>query len=106
MLRGFARVARRMVRECDLVARIGGEEFAIYLPRHDDRPGACCICDRLRMEMSRRTISRANSSLIRMTVSGGVGRSVPEGIDQAIHDADQALYRAKRAGRDRFALAA
>jgi len=41
-----------------------------------------------------------------VTVSGGVGQIGPRGIDEALKNADVALYEAKRGGRDRFALAA
>ena len=104
VLRGFARVARRMVRECDLVARIGGEEFAILFPDTTVNQ-AMVICDRLRIEMAQ-TNFRAGSSFIRVTVSGGVGEIGPEGLDHAYNVADHALYCAKRNGRDQFALAA
>lgn len=104
VLRGFARVARLMVRECDLVARVGGEEFAILFP-DTTISQAMLICDRLRVEMAR-TDFRAGRSTIMITVSGGVAVIGPEGLDHAINVADQALYQAKRNGRDQFALAA
>lgn len=104
VLRCFARIARRMVREEDLLARIGGEEFAIFFPDTSvDR--AMLICDRLRAEMARSKMP-AGSSLIQVTVSGGVAPLGPEGIDHALRMADVALYQAKSNGRDQFALAA
>ncbi|MDQ3139412.1 MAG: diguanylate cyclase, partial [Pseudomonadota bacterium] len=104
VLRDFARLARRIVRERDFVARIGGEEFAIFFP---DTPveQALLVCDRLRLEMAH-TDLRVGSSTVRITVSGGVGQIGPGGIEDALKNADIALYEAKRSGRDRFALAA
>lgn len=104
VLRGFAGVARRMVRERDLVARVGGEEFAIFFPDTSIEQ-AMLICDRLRVEMARSSF-QAGSSTVRVTVSGGVGQIGAEGLDHALKTADTALYRAKRNGRDQFALAA
>jgi diguanylate cyclase (GGDEF)-like protein/PAS domain S-box-containing protein len=104
VLRDFAKLARRMIRESDMIARIGGEEFAIFFP---DTPidQALAVCDRLRVEMAN-TDFRAGSATVRITVSGGVGRIGPEGFERALRIADVALYEAKRNGRDQFALAA
>lgn len=104
VLRGFADVARRIVRERDMVARIGGEEFAFIFP-DTALPQALAICDRLRSELGS-TIFRAGTSAMAVTVSGGVGELGPGGIDEALKIADMALYRAKQAGRNQLALAA
>ncbi len=104
VLRGFANIARLMVRECDLVARTGGEEFAIFFPDTSVQQ-AMVVCNRLRSEMAQ-TDQRVGSATVRVTVSGGVSQIGPEGVDHALKVADTALYKAKRNGRDQFALAA
>ncbi|WP_309601790.1 diguanylate cyclase [Sphingomonas sp.] len=104
VLRGFADVARQIIRDGDMVARIGGEEFAFFFP-NTALPQALAICDRLRNELSA-TIFRAGTSSINVTVSGGVAELGTDGIDQALKIADMALYRAKQAGRNQLALAA
>ena len=104
VLRGFADVARRIIRDGDMVARIGGEEFAFFFP-HTALPQALAICDRIRNELSA-TIFRAGTSAINVTVSGGVAELGTAGINQALKIADMALYRAKQAGRNQLALAA
>lgn len=104
VLQGFAEVARRIVRDGDLIARMGGEEFAIFFP-NSSLPQALTICDRLRSELAR-TIFRAGTSAIAVTVSGGVAQMGEDGIDAALKIADMALYRAKQAGRNQLALAA
>ena len=104
VLRGFADVARQIVRDGDLVARIGGEEFAFFFP-NTALPEALAICDRLRSELGATTF-RAGTSAINVTVSGGVAELGDEGIDQALQFADMALYRAKQAGRNQLTLAA
>lgn len=104
VLRGFAGVAKRVIREGDLVARIGGEEFAFFFPE-TTLPQALAVCDRLRSELGS-TVFRADHHAIAVTVSGGVAELGPDGIDAALKIADMALYRAKQAGRNQLALAA
>ena len=104
VLRAFAAIARRMVRDRDTVARIGGEEFAIFFPDTTVEQ-AMAVCDRLRREIGQSYL-RAGRSLVRVTVSGGVTILGPEGIDHALRAADRALYHAKRNGRDQFGQAA
>ena len=104
VLRGFARVARRMVRDHDLVARIGGEEFAIFFP-DTDVDQALQICERMRTEISQLSL-HAGAAIVRVTVSGGVARLGPEGLDHCVMIADLAMYQAKRNGRDQLAIAA
>lgn len=104
VLRGFARIAKRMVREQDLVARVGGEEFAIHFP--DTSIGqAMLICERLRAEVARSALA-PGASFVRVTVSGGVALLGQKGIEHALETADLALYSAKRKGRDQLAIAA
>lgn len=104
VLRTFAEVVRSVVREGDSIARIGGEEFAILFPS-TAVPQALLICDRLRTEMAS-TVTIVNGETIRVTISGGVAALGRRGPDFALRQADEALYSAKRAGRDQMALAA
>jgi diguanylate cyclase (GGDEF)-like protein/PAS domain S-box-containing protein len=104
VLREFARIARAMVRGQDLVARIGGEEFAIFFPATSVTQ-ALAVCERLRVSMSH-TVVRYEKARIWVTVSGGVAPLGAGGIDEAFPLADAALYEAKRNGRDQLALAA
>ncbi|MEO5611625.1 MAG: sensor domain-containing diguanylate cyclase, partial [Sphingomicrobium sp.] len=104
VLREFARIARAMVREHDLVARVGGEEFAIFFPGTSVAQ-AMAVCERLRVSMSH-TVVRYHKSRIWVTVSGGVAPLGAGGIDAAFPIADAALYEAKRNGRDQLAMAA
>jgi diguanylate cyclase (GGDEF)-like protein/PAS domain S-box-containing protein len=104
VLRGFAIVARRELRQKDLVARLGGEEFAILFP-DTSLPQALQICERLRTAVGRSALVRRLPNL-RVTVSGGVAALGPEGLECALKVADEALHTAKRSGRDQLALAA
>ena len=104
VLRTFAEVVRRVVRDSDSIARIGGEEFAVLFPS-TAVPQALLICDRLRTEMAK-TMTYVGDKSIRVTVSGGVALLGRRGPDFALKQADLALYTAKRGGRDQMALAA
>ena len=104
VLRTFAQVARRIVRQEDIVARIGGEEFALFFP-NTSIDQAMLVCDRLRAEMAATSLV-AHGVIVRVTISGGVAAVGEGGFDYAFKVADEALYRAKSAGRDQLALAA
>jgi diguanylate cyclase (GGDEF)-like protein/PAS domain S-box-containing protein len=105
VLRRFAALARVSVRDQDLVARVGGEEFAIVLPEATIDQ-AKLVCDRLRCAVADERI-RIDDHVIAVTVSGGVARyRAGQSVEDVLRAADVALYRAKDAGRDRLALAA
>ena len=105
VLRCFASLARSTVRDNDMVARLGGEEFAVLLPGAGLEQ-ARLVCNRLREALSAATI-RNGSQVIRATVSAGVAALPTDGTAADVMDAvDRALYRAKRDGRDQVALAA
>ncbi|MEA1071500.1 diguanylate cyclase [Sphingomonas sp. LY160] len=104
VLRALSRVARRMLRHGDVIARIGGEEFALLFPDSSIEQ-AMLVCDRLRAEVAGSSI-RVGGTKLEVTISGGVAMIDERGLDHAYKVADAALYRAKEEGRDRFLLAA
>ena len=105
VLKAFASAARQVVRQNDMVARIGGEEFAIFFP-DTTMEQALQICERLRADIAAQDLPAGPGLNIRVTISGGVAVLGRAGLDAALNQADAALYRAKEAGRDRLALAA
>lgn len=100
-LRHIGSVFRRTVREGDLPARIGGEEFAVWLPE-TTLGKALEVGERIRSAV-RESLLQWGGSEVRLTCSVGVA-AVPEtvgSVDDLLAVADAAMYRAKAAGRDR-----
>ena len=106
MLMGLAAICQENLRGCDLLARFGGEEFIILLP-HTELEEAQQIANRLRTIIDQKKIPTDKGPLS-LTVSMGVAVSGPgEVLDlyELIIRADQAMYRAKGAGRNRVVSA-
>jgi diguanylate cyclase (GGDEF)-like protein len=101
VLRLFARQAAATMRETDLLARWGGEEFLVMLP--DTQPQEASMgFERLRRLLSRDLVWGERPHL-RVTFSAGLTAWRPgESMRQALARADRALYEAKAAGRDRL----
>ncbi|MGH6786940.1 MAG: GGDEF domain-containing protein, partial [Novosphingobium sp.] len=103
VLKAFARAARAVLREDDVVARIGGEEFAVYLPGAT-LAQARLVCGRLTDALTAQAAPEVPKG---WRVTASVGLAPLTGLlDAALKQADTALYQAKAAGRDRLAIAA
>lgn len=106
-LRETAEVLRRNARDVDILARYGGEEFAIILPE-TDLERALIHAERARAAIATHGFRGKDSDPQGdLTVSIGVATLTPaiRKIEELVHDADQALYRAKAQGRNRLELA-
>ena len=101
-----SRWLQSQLRASDRIGRIGGEEFAIALP-FTRLEAAVQLIDRLRAWIAMHPVSH-DGELLPVTISGGVAelRADEASVEAAIRRADDALYRAKRAGRDRIRIAA
>jgi two-component system, cell cycle response regulator len=108
VLKEFAKRIAANVRGIDLACRYGGEEFVVVMP-DTDVSFAFTIAERLRksIETTPIAISRAPGKL-NITISIGIAGSegVGDTSEALLHRADQALYSAKRAGRNRVVAAA
>ncbi|MFH1463681.1 MAG: GGDEF domain-containing protein [Pseudomonadota bacterium] len=106
ILHELAVLALRQVRRVDLLARVGGEEFALLMPDTEEG-GARTVCTRL-LEGVRDTVFHVGGREVGLTVSMGLAVALPgwEGDPARLfRAADQALYRAKLDGRDRIVVA-
>lgn len=101
VLRQFALLSDTYLRDADVVARWGGEEFLVLCPDTDaDR--AVVALHRLRDQLQRQPLLSSHPQ-VTISFSAGVATLRPsESIEGGIHRADIALYEAKEAGRDRF----
>jgi diguanylate cyclase (GGDEF)-like protein len=99
-----ATLVRGCLREIDTAARYGGEEFALLLPE-TSRAGAVVVAERIRDKAERHFARRRGGP--RVTLSGGVATFPDDASDAEglIRRADQALYRAKAAGKNRVLAA-
>lgn len=103
VLHAFAQLLKQRLRAGDTIGRYGGEEFGLVLPDIAG-PGALALIDTLREAFSEIEHS-SDSGTFRVTVSAGVATCPQYTSAPAIRDAaDAALYRAKRAGRNRVEL--
>jgi diguanylate cyclase (GGDEF)-like protein len=105
-LKKIARVLESAIkRPADLVARYGGESFAVLLPNTDNE-GALTVARSIRQEVSALRISHPNSPVSEyLTLSYGVVTAIPSralGADTLTRAAQQALHLAKKEGRDRI----
>ncbi|MEZ5411156.1 MAG: GGDEF domain-containing protein [Acidimicrobiales bacterium] len=102
VLVGVAAACGEMLRAGDLLARWGGEEFVVLIPGAEREAGAN-IAERLREAIAQTRVDTPSAPGLGVTVSVGVtctdGRAV--GLDTLISEADHAMYRAKRSGKNR-----
>ncbi len=106
VLKGVAGILAREKRELDLLGRYGGEEFLMFLPdaSEDD---ALVVCERIRAAVERGAF-QVDGTTVTVTISIGVcslARGEVGSLEAMIRRADEALYAAKRAGRNRVHVA-
>lgn len=106
VLRRLATTLREhLPREYDVLARIGGEEFATILP-HTDRDAAVVVAERLRTALMKAPIA-TTAGRLPITVSIGIGslshrvNTEPQTTLDVLDEADRCLYESKRMGRNR-----
>ena len=97
---------RSKVREIDLVGRLGGEEFAVLLPE-TDLEAAKVVAEKLRLAIQEQSVRADDGTAVTFTVSLGIAeyRDSAQGFEALLKLADQALYKAKTNGRNRWEAA-
>nr|WP_321267869.1 bacteriohemerythrin [uncultured Sulfurimonas sp.] len=100
VLKHFASICLNMVRNIDIVARVGGEEFIVMLPETASK-GAFIFAERFRKEIFDSTVIIEDDK-INYTVSIGISMlNDDQSVNTILQRADKALYKAKESGRNR-----
>jgi diguanylate cyclase (GGDEF)-like protein len=105
VLTAVAQTLQNHAREVDRVARFGGEEFCVLLPRTTDE-GALQAAERFRTAINNTVVAWSDES-ISVTISTGLATALQSGesLEELLRRADLALYQAKTEGRNRVVLA-
>ncbi len=106
VLERFGQATRSVLRETDIVGRMGGEEFAVILPRSTAR-AAEIVAERIRHAFAE-ACREVGTEAVAPTLSGGIAcveRHSRCTLDDIYASADEALYRAKAEGRDQIVVA-
>jgi diguanylate cyclase (GGDEF)-like protein len=101
VLRVLANILRHSVRQGDVLARWGGEEFIVFLPETGERDAAA-LAERLRAEFAETRIAREGGATA-VTASFGIAQKAEHDLtlDTLIAAADECLYQSKQQGRNR-----
>jgi diguanylate cyclase (GGDEF)-like protein len=104
VLKAFTANCQELLRENDVLGRVGGEEFSIILPE-TEQEGALIAAERFRQTSADLKVC-ADDQTVRFTVSIGVTslRKNDGGIDAILKRADEALYLAKNGGRNKVVV--
>lgn len=107
VLRAVAHILQTNIKGRDVAARLGGDELAILLPGTTER-GAEALAEQIRVAVAAGRIHRTDGQDLRGIVTVSIGIAVgkaTESFEALLERADAALYRAKREGRNRVAVA-
>ena len=106
VLAEVAKSCTAVLRNIDLVARVGGEEFALMLPETTVE-SAAEVADRLRQSLASLSVVLPTGQTVSLTVSIGVAMclATDAGLDAGLKRADLALYQAKEGGRNQVKIA-
>ena len=103
VLRAVARTIAATVRDVDVPARFGGEEFIVLL-RNPSRAIALEVGERIRAAVERLDLREVRVERVTVSVGAAFGEAASDGVHDLVVAADRALYRAKRFGRNRVEL--
>lgn len=98
-------VGRRLeaaLRPGDTVARLGGDEFAVLLEDGDEPEGTIRTMERLSSALRQPIAVKGHALSVTSSIGGTTGEPGIDGVEDLIRRADATMYRAKRAGKDRY----
>jgi diguanylate cyclase (GGDEF)-like protein len=103
VLSNVARIVREVIREYDFAFRMGGDEFLLLLPETSEAK-ACILAERIRTNIEDQKILDKNHNKFSITASFGIAQysHKDKSIGDVTRKADEALYQAKKAGRNRI----
>jgi len=104
VLRAFAKLIQESLRQSDLACRYGGEEFAFVFPEITPLEAAK-LAERFRASCADHDILLGDGQVVRVTFSMGLADASESTLESALNRADEALYEAKRQGRNRVVVA-
>lgn len=99
----FAKILKEFQRQSDLACRYGGEEFVLLLP-NTDILGAEQVAQKLRSKIESSIVQLPNKQELNFTISSGVSRinfKNDQNIESLLKRADEAMYEAKKSGRNK-----
>ncbi|MDU2065357.1 MAG: diguanylate cyclase [Sporomusaceae bacterium] len=101
VLQELAQCLSQILREVDVIGRIGGEEFAVLLPQTDNK-GALSLAERMRQAVEAYCFHLPDGQIIKVTISIGFTLFYinDKDFDQVLRRADEGLYLAKKSGRN------
>jgi diguanylate cyclase (GGDEF)-like protein len=103
-----AKTLENHIRQSDIVARFGGEEFVMLLQDCDIQNGKT-VAEKVRIDIKNASVKTSNGIPVNFTVSTGVAQYCDKqdksNLEYTVHRADEALYESKKSGRDQTTLA-
>ncbi|MET0024675.1 MAG: diguanylate cyclase [Sedimenticola sp.] len=104
-LKAVVNSCMQSLRDCDLLGRVGGEEFLVVMPESDEQAARQAI-ERLRSAIESLSIATADQHRIKLTVSAGLTHygGEEESVERMLCRCDKALYKAKESGRNRLVV--
>lgn len=106
VLKTFARIVSERVRETDVFARAGGEEFLLLMPQ-TVLPNAAKLAENVREILETHPFETPAGKTFSITISAGVvgcSNQAITDVEELLYECDQSLYTAKNQGRNRLSL--